>query len=302
MNKKQIAEQTQDKVIEKYEALRHGEITKGEYMAYMLDMMENFIKSRIQAKHRTVSAEYQDLMQSGRLAVIERCFDYDPYKARPSVFFQIYIDDRMKGILDNPGLTTHYVGAATKLDKVARENGYTDCTDPRTSAVELQVLSGLSMRTVIETIRLKKIKNVSLEGVSEGTDIATDFMSPEKMLLKKEQTRILQEYLDRCTPLEQFLIKIKILSDEKISYRKLIHVMRSEEVQQMFPEELKGMKIDQITLEQRVEKALRKIKHNPSFKRYMNDEHSKQNDVSFIEQAADSDIEEAILSDFIELA
>lgn len=301
MNRAELNRNGREQIKAKYKSYINGEITRSQWLEYLLDLMENFIKYRIEQKHRLLGAEYDDLMQAGRLAIVRMADKYDPTKAMPSCFFQPYIDEEMKNILDNGPLSTHYVGAATRLDKVAKERGCIDCTDERLSAKQLHVLTGLSLRTVMETIRLKKCKNVSLEATSENMDLESSFPTPEKAILDKERNDILREHMEKLTPLERFLVTATILADERVSYRKLISIMRREDVQEEFADELRGVKVEQIWLEQKVQKALRKIKHNPSFKKYVSSDFRRKYDYTVIEQASESDIEDAIMNDIIDL-
>lgn len=299
MIKKELAKVDQNKIIEVYENYQIGEITKDSYLLFLLDLLENYIKDRIEKKHRTVGAEYEDLMQQGRLAVITMADRYDPHITMPSSFFTDYIDQYMKDILNNEGMTKYYVGTATKLEKVAREYGYTGCTDPRLTPDTLAVLADTSLMTVLETLKYKQQTIVSLEATSDNMDIEDNvFKNPEKSLIDAERSEFINKQLKKCSPLEQYLLGLTVLAETPKSYRTLVKELKKPEIFALFKSELPP-KIEQVFLEQKVNHALRRIKYNPTTKRFASFSEEPVFDV--IEQATDKDIENAILANLEDL-
>lgn len=295
MKKSEIEKQTQNILINKYEAYHTGTLSRDDYVSYLLDLLENFIKQRIGVKKRFISAEYEDLMQQGRLAVIAKADSYDPHCGMPTSYFTYYIDQYMKEALNNDGMTRYYVGTATKLEKVAKEYGYEGCTDPRLSPDKLAILADTSLMTVLETIKYKNQSTVSLD---EWNGVSSDFETPENMLILKERDELLSKQFSKCTELEKFLLTNIVMRDKPMSFRALIKNLNTDEMQEKFKDELPKC-IDQIYLENKLNCALRQMQRNRSVSDYL--PKKKNQWERLIEQATAEDIENAIESNLLEL-
>lgn len=264
MNKTEIKAQTPDVVIAKYENYKQNEVLGWEeWVSYLLDYLENFIKYRIRERHATLGAEFEDLMQQGRMAIIEHAKEFDPRRAQASTYFIRYIDQRIKESTDTKCMNKYYLGIACKLEKVAKDYNYTGLDDPNLTLHDLQILSGESIKTIKETFDLMNMQLVSFEAVSENIDLPSLYDNPETSYIKKERSDFLKKEFSKLTPLEQMLVANSI-SNKPLSYKKLVKELSTEEKRIQFEDELPKT-IDQKFLEQTVFNALSKIKHTKAF-------------------------------------
>lgn len=292
---KQLA--SRQEIIDTYDNYKAGKIPKNDYVLFLLDFLENYIKQRINVKHRTMGAEYEDLMQQGRLAVINYADEYDPRRSMPSSYFTTYIDQYMKEILNNGGVPKHYVAAAAKLNKVAREYGFESCTtDPRLTPDTLAVLANMSLMTVLETLKYMKKTVVSLDSTSDNIEVEDSvFKNPVNKLLDQERNEFVKRQISRCTPLELYLLTNLILTEKPKSYRTLVIELKKPEFKELYKDELPET-IDQVNLERIVNNIIRRIQHNPNTKKYVPEAVNAYDEVpEFDKQACESDIEKSIM-------
>lgn len=256
---------------QQYDAYRNNEISRDEYAMYLISHLEHYIEFCINRRHRLLGAEYDDLMQSGRMAIIEKIDDYNPYIATPTSYFTAYINQYTKEtvIKNNTGSTQYYISKVVKLEKVAKANGYTGITDPELPPDILSILSGEPLKTVIETIKIKNCQaTASLDATSENMDIEGTYQSPEAVIIKQETDSFLMKQFLKCSPLERFLLIHTVLSEEPYSYCQMVKILKTEEYRERYEEEL-PKRLDQVFLEQKVNGALRKIRHNPRTAEYV---------------------------------
>ncbi len=262
----------QSKIIEKYDLYKAGKISRQEYCEHILEVLEFYIKSRITAKHRTLGADYEDLMQQGYLAIMEKVDVYDPRRSRPTSFFTDYIDQFQKDALKNSGMTRYYLSMATKLERIAKKYGFEGILDPRLEPDKLSILADVSLTTVLETIKAKAQSNVSsYEAVTDNVELDTEsgfnpgFKNPETCYLENETHRFLQSELDKLSPLQQFLVINITAAANPMSYRKIVKLLKDPEYHYLLTDkegkDISG-KIDQTTLEQALQQALRRLSHN----------------------------------------
>ncbi len=297
MTKTEIESQTQDKIIEKYDALKSGDISREDWALYLCNLLENYIKKLIAVKHRTIGADYQDLIQQGYLAVCEQLDNYDPHLGMPTSYFTEFINQYTKDACDNSGMTKYYVGTATKLEKIAKKYGYDGITDPNLSPDTLAVLANTSLMTVLETIKFKSATLVSLEATSENFEMESTFKTPEHAALDKERDEFLRSQFDKLSPLEKYLLLETVLSDEPKSYRAILAALKTPELHARFEDELPN-KVEQVYLEQKTNHALRRIRYSPGAKKLFQME---ERPIELVEQASTDDIESAIMSNLLEL-
>ena len=278
---------------EKYDAYQAGEITWDDYQLFMLSLLKNYVKYRIKTHHRTLGAEYEDLMQAGSLAILENLKKFDPHRSSPTSFFTKHIDEKHRKLCAAPEIREHYSATATKLDKVAKNWGYEGLMDPNLTADTLSILAEVSLTTVIETMKLRSITSVSLDSVTENIDtIESHFKNPEQACLDKELAEFVHSQYDKLTDLEKFLIEKTVLSAKPTSYRTILMILKTDEYREMFKDEL-PKNVDQVFLEQKTNYALRRIRYSSDASRFLG---LNNNPIDIVEQATEEDITNAILA------
>lgn len=287
-------------LVEVYDCWQQGLITLEEWQEFLAGLLTNYIKSRIKNKNFLIGAEYEDLIQSGWRGVIEKANEYDPHKALPTTYFTYYIDQYMKESLDTSGLSQYYNENAIKLDKIAKINNYSGCMDKNLSDVTLATISGISVMTVRETRKMLSNTVLSWDANSDNIDLEESrYKSPEKALLDKERDSFLQEAFSKLNPLEQFLLYYTELTPKPMSIRAVLEVLNKPEWYDKYEEYLPKKKLTQDALRLILSKALRKLQHNVPLGKYISTRQART--FEQFEQASNEDIENAILTNMIEL-
>lgn len=289
-------------VIDAYEKMNAGEITVQDYMMVLLNKLEPYIKSRIAAKHRTVGAEFNDLVSAGQEAVIREALKYNPYQSMPTSFFTVYIDSAMKDEVRGPSITTHYVSMIRMLDKIAKENGYENCIDPRLSFQTLCILASsiinkekkVSTKTIREALKIKRCEVVSLD-TQVGDFVESPFDTPEQLLLKKEKTSHLNKMLESLSPLDLYILQSTICR-ETSSIRGVVADLNTPEIQSRF-----GLhkKIDASFVNKRQKLALRKLRFMDTNNYLELTDSSDDMFLDVYEQATEDEIASAVEADCI---
>ena len=75
--------------------------------------------------------------------------------------------------------------------------------------------------------------------------------------------------MEKCTPLEQFLLSMTIMGDNRLTLAKTVKLLKKDEYRVRFGEEIRGSKITENMLEQRISKVLRKLRNDPDFDRFI---------------------------------
>ena len=289
-----------DFIVDVYDCWKQGVITLEEWQEFLAGLLTNYIKSRIKNKNLLIGAEYEDLIQSGWRGVIEKAVKYDPHKTLPTTFFTEYIDQYMRESLDTKGLTKYYKGIAVKLDKYARLNNYSGCMDETLSDITLATISGESVMTVRETRKILSNKVVSWDANSDNIDLEESrYKSPEKAILDKERDAFLQDAFSKLNPLEQFLLYYTELKTKPVSISKMVEIIKKPEWHEKYADYLPNKAVDQNVLRLILSKALRKLQHNAPLGKYIAIRQART--FEQFEQATNEDIENAILTNMIEL-
>ena len=290
MNQAEIDAQTQEVVIQKYELFKKGRITKETWATYLSNLLENYIKRRIAQNHRTIKAEFDDLMQSGRLAIMEKYLSYDPHLSAPSTFFTPYIDQNLRETQQNAsGIgTSHYSAKAGVLDKVAKKHGFEGLMDKRLDDLTLSVISGVSLKTVIKTRESKQINVISVDD-ENNQNLATNYVyaSPEDVCVRKERKKFLNDRLDTLDPLDRYIL-LSVEVDGK-TYSRLQQELATDEARRLYPS--LPEKAGQLFIQQRHNYAIQKLRQNPTLRNYVGIKGNTS--LEIVEQASEADIDSA---------
>ena len=301
----EIADYDHDETIRLYDKWQE-EDSKGilhgpawdEYIYYLLGLLHYFIEHRITVKKRFLGAEKEDLIESGRLAIIAMAHKYDPRKTKPTSYFTQYIDQYTKEELDNRGLTQHYMGNLQKLEKAAKEMGFKGISDESLPLDMLADISGVPLTTIREVKKLKEQQYVSLDTYEDNYS-EKDYMTPEKKVLEREQSEMLYNQFHRLNPLQQWILKMTDI--ESVPVNRIMKLLKTPDIYSEFEEYIGDTKhINQQFIKKQRNKALRILRSNYSFKKY----------TSYVEpvyelelqpQATYEDIENAIAANILDL-
>ncbi len=291
-----IKEETksQDHIVRVFNAYEKGDITREEWMIYLVAILINYTKSLIISKQRHLSGiDMNDLISNGITAVMVQMDDYDPRQSMPTTYFVKYIDQYTKPGSDTSHTTTYYSGRINNLRKIAVKNGFSGLDDPRLTPEYLATISGEALTTVIEAMKEANIKKVSYEAATENVDLASDFDTPEESLLKKEKQELLLKYVNRLSPLQKFIVYKTTLAedDERVSFKQMIKILRKPEVMQKYAEELpKKRAIDSNWIESESTKAMNILRQNPYVYEYAKVDIEPCYQLEHHEQATEEDI------------
>ena len=259
----------QASVIAEYDKYVAGEQSYEEWIMYLICTLNYYIKGRISKQKRTLGAEYDDLMQAGYLAVIEKAKDYNPHISTPVTFFTEWIDQYQRDCFKLDGTTKYYNSVKVRLDKAARENGYEGVTDEHLTDDTLSVISGISIRTVVETRKCCCTNTISLDVMENNVDIEDIvFKNPEKVYVDNELSEFVEMQLAKCTKLERWLLERVVLTGSPASYRSLVSTLKKPEAREEFGSEL-PRKIEEVFIKQKVAHALRRIKASTETRGYI---------------------------------
>ena len=248
-------------IIKQYDAFKAGDITKDEWTLFMCDELENFIKSRMNSNHRLTSGEFEDMMQAGKMAVVANIDRYDPHKSAPTSFFVDHIDEFQRKACNYEGANTYTRNVLMQVEKVAKSLGV------EADRVDLNYVSKV---TKIGTKTLKKAMEHRKTRVSlEDLHNVSGAENPEKTYFRREESKYIQRIVEKCTPLEQFLLSMTIMGDNRLTLAKTVKLLKKDEYRVRFGEEIRGSKITENMLEQRISKVLRKLRNDPDFDRFI---------------------------------
>ena len=242
-----------------YEA---GVISRDVYTSFYVDYLMNLIKKCINEKSYVTqnSPNYEDLIQEC-LEVIQLHIDvYDPEISEPSTYFKQRFEERIKEYIKAPGVSSYFNTTILKLNKEAKSRGYKDMNDPRLTPQALSVFSGLPLSTIIHA---RELSNCTTESLDTYNDNVADVRraTPEDMYINKEESSMLWDALQNCTPLERFLIEEFVI--EGASLRSLLKFLKEPSNLRRFKGEVTP-KMDQIYLQRNLNSGLRNMRNNLS--------------------------------------
>ena len=244
----ELLEKKRELLKEMHSNYRAGSISKKEYAQFMCDVLERYIQKMIYitkvTKFRTNNS-FEDFLQEGKLAIIQKIDEYDPEKGMPTTYFKDYIRGAFNKLVKSPsenGRTVYYNQCVTLIKKVLAERKIS-ANDPNVSVRDIQRWMNepknknpYSLRTIEQAWKSMPNNIVSYEALLEGDgteyrserpimDIESSFVSPEDYVLNKELNDIILQNLDSITPLQKFILfktefvdaPTKLLNDEYTS-------------------------------------------------------------------------------------
>ena len=224
---------------------------------WILDLLEWFSIERINKTGRIYGAEFDELLEAAKEAVIKNYDKYDPDRAKPTSFFLPYIDEYTKAEcrFTNPS-SPYYINMRTKLNQVAQENGFESMMDPKLPEDTLAVLSGVALHSIIKCKEYATYTIVHSEA-GELTDGAS-FETPEKIVMTNSNKMDLLESVSDLSQAQKWLIAKIHFEDEPMSYRQIIAMINANEKLKEMVE--KECKVTQVYLQQLYHDAIRRLK------------------------------------------
>lgn len=274
------------------------------YTSLLWEKLVYLIKDHIQMHHFNYNQElFEDLMSSGKVAIFEKVGTYDPRQSMPASYFGPKIDELLKKCNhSDTHLTDHYLSMAAILNKAAKEAGFVDCMDSELTPVVLHLISGISLKTVVNTLNQLSINHQSID--DENTkQISGFFTSPEENFIKSENEKFLQAAVNSLSKYEQFIFFkscVDVEQDSKgkeryWSTRRICKFLSDPEVMEHF-----GLSKapDNNKVARDIEIARKKLMHYGNMReRFSYKPKEKATAYDDYEQAGMDEIEDAILSD-----
>ena len=171
------------------------------------DEIAPFIGHIIKTKYSSFLSEYDDLFQEGSVAVLEDLNNYDPERGALTTFFAPRIRNRISNaVTEKVNKTNRYYAKKMKAVKEALQ--YFESQGLTPSVSDIQIRTGLSMKSVSETLDF--IKRVDMSYTSETEPIvpreSTSDDTPEKALLESEKKEVLYDALATLPEKERVII------------------------------------------------------------------------------------------------
>lgn len=273
------------------------------YVIALCDTLENLIKSHIKFYKFTYGqTEYEDLIASGNVAIMEKIASYDPRRSMPSSFFGPKIDELLR-ICNRSGspLSNHYIAMGKTLKDAAKKAGYSSLFDPEVTPELLQILTGISLRTIVNTLDQINIKIDSIDDDNfvEPTEYT---QTPEQICVRDENRKFLNEALNSLTEYERFIFMkacVEVERDKKgiekhMSIRRLCSILSEPDAMEHFH---LPKKPDNNSVAKDIELARRKLAHYAGMKERFSYHPKSSNPYLPYEQADMDEIESAILAD-----
>lgn len=186
--------------------------TRDEKILGTIDVLENFTKSEIAKNHRTMSAEYDDLMSAFYLAVVEHVGEYEPERSTPANFFGRFINNLHREEVRR-GIPQYYMGKGSKLDKIAKANGYSEgLLDPTLSDIALSRISDESLSTIKQTREIYSNTFCSFEEITNVEDELR--LSPEQLVIKEEDDANLVKVFNTLSDFDKWLF-IRVAAEKE---------------------------------------------------------------------------------------
>lgn len=320
------------KTIDLYDKYVAGKATRDEWLTYLCTIIEYYLVSvvkRFSRAHGCIS-NFEDLMASAYLAVIECADDYDPHQSKPTVYFT----PRLNGVLNKSftdeigNLTSYYNTVKQDVEKELRKFGYTGIDDERLTFAQIVSLTGVPLVTLKKIIEQNKIAIGSLDVYSENHESDEKFISPEENVVKQEEAEVVQKILATLNPVESFILFHSEFADIPLSLKnsakktkkskegyydvcpyeerlgthemtqcQIAKYLKSKEAKERYgnyiPAKVTGLVVQQI-----LQGALDKLSMNPAAKKYFSNG-TKRNGAILVEQCSENDLEQAFIDNVL---
>lgn len=253
---------------------------RSQALADAISELEGFVHYIIKKKYSTYGKYYEDLVQEGKIGIMEGMKKYDPNITLPSTYFNVYIIHEISKFIDTEinRTTSHYSSNLMKINKVIdRFSQEGRDWSPSDIAVE----TGIKMETIIQCLQIKECNKEKYYESTEmmEKDITQKDKSPEEQVLENEKLNTLYQAIGSLEPIERTVIMMKygIGYPTTYSYKTI-----SEELGVPI-EKIKKIRHD----------CIRKLKNNTRIRTFFKD-FSKDNEKNLLNAAEISIIPEKV--------
>lgn len=194
------------KIMEDYHS---GDPERKQYaLECAIDELKGFIYSIIKKSYITYAKDnYYDLVQEGKIGIMEGMKKYDPSKSMPTTFFSPYIKHEMQLLITRQvdKTTAHYSTNIKKINKAIER--FEIANTPYTN-VDIAIQTGLSLETVNQSMAIRNYREEvhsdgCLPGVIDANLKSNHILTPEEDFMEKEEKEILYNAInDSLTPME----------------------------------------------------------------------------------------------------
>lgn len=197
------------KIMEDYHSGNDAKRDKAiEQAVYAMDALVKFVIKRNYPTYR--QKYYEDMLQTGRMAVVQTLGGYVPGKCAPSSYFYTNIKHEIQVFVAEEvhKTTRHYAAMANKIRKAEHALSQIDGKEVHDD-VAISVYTGLPLTTVIETRR----QTAASEFVELNTNLDTDSpsnrdLNPAVAYWKEAQVRAIHNAVRRLNRVEAEVVTL----------------------------------------------------------------------------------------------
>lgn len=179
----------------------------------MIVLLKNYVKKLINSytvNYSVTPADLEDLEQEAFYEIMYRMDSYDPFKGKPTTFFEPYIKSAVFAFLgvQFDHMSTYYSKIAAKIRKAINE-----CNQNNLSYNENKIaaMTGYSIKTITTTMnQMKYSVSKSLDELDLSDE--TYLLTPEKICIRNEESKVMAESLECLDQMEKSILLIKVYS------------------------------------------------------------------------------------------
>lgn len=179
-----------------------------EQAVYAMDALVKYVINRHYPTYR--EKHYEDMLQTGRMAIVETLGGYTG-KCAPSSYFYTTIRHEIQVFVaeDVHRTTRHYAAMANKIRKAEIALAQIDGKEHHDD-LTISVYTGLPLTTVIETRRQTLAADfVELNpNIDADESLVDDYGNPAAAYWKTERANAIQKAINRLTPTEANVIRL----------------------------------------------------------------------------------------------
>lgn len=253
---------------------------RSQALADAIAELEGFVHHIIKKKYSTYGKYYEDLVQEGKIGIIQGMQKYDPTITLPSTYFNVYIIHEISKFIDTEinRTTSHYSSNLMKINKII--DRFTQEGREWTPS-DIAIESGIKMETIIQCLQIKECNKEKYYESAEmmERDITQKDKSPEEQILENEKLDTIYKAIGNLDSLERTVIMMKygIGYPQSYSYKTI-----SEELDVPI-EKIKKIRHD----------CIRKLKDNMHIKTFFKD-YTKGSEYSLLDSTEISIVPEQI--------
>ena len=198
---KELTFEDRQAIMDKYHS--GNQRLRDEAVEEMLYAMEDYVYYMIHKRFAGYMNMFEDLSQSGKMAIIEHMGDYNPqYKL--TTFFSFHIQNALQELVNKENGESHYYAESKNIIvKTIRNLGMDfDNIDEQVLAMHLNMTTSRLHSILEKTLRKKKV-----ELIEEDGETSTDYFdSPETAFMKAEMRQEFRECIDALDETEQIVL------------------------------------------------------------------------------------------------